>query len=340
MQIRRVKMRDVKEVWERIYASNHNLTPYSSYAFNRIVCRHYKFSPKRIWFRTKIFEVLDDNNDTVMIVPLYGNGQSYYLIGDLMMTGHLDFIYRHDTGHKEFAQALALLQNELKGAKLILNKISEHSRLNDYLASNYPNADNKTCVNIHFGTDFEAYVKSLSKNMRRHIRNMYNRLSRSELNWEIEIIMNAPVDSKTKNEMLRIYNNRASDRYGKERGLLIRLGHRYINPITISTARMKGNFNSILRIDGEIAAFSSGYVTNDGKRVILPRGAMNGDYASFSPGLLLDLETIKWLIHNSCVTDLDLSRGDEEYKYNLGGQEHCNYFYSFDFSELPAVGFE
>lgn len=331
MLIRKVSLSDVKTAWERIYASNHALTPYSSYAFNKIVCRYYRFAPNRFRLRTKIFEILDDNHDTVMIIPLYGHGSRHYLIGDLLLTDHLDFIYRHDINPAEFAQALALLQTELGETKLILNKISERSRLNDYLADNYPLVDKETCVNIHFGSDYEAYVKSLSKNMRRHIRNMYNRLRRFEVNWEIEVIMNAPVDNKTKTEMLGVYSNRAVDKNGKKRPLPVRLGHHYTNPITISTARMENNFNSILRIDGEIAAFSNGYVTNDKTRVIMPRGAIDSEYSQFSPGLLLDLETIKWLIQNTGITNLDLSRGDEGYKYSLGGQEHYNYSYEIDF---------
>ncbi len=332
MLIRKTNLRDVKDKWESMYASNHALTPYSSYSFNEIVCQNYRFAPNRFLLQTKIFEVLDDNQDTIMIIPLYGRGERYYLIGDLLMTGHLDFIYKQDISHDEFAQAFQLLKTELKGTKLVLNKISERSRLNDYLASNYPIADKKICVNIHFGRNCEAYIKSLSKNMRRHIRNMRNRLEREAVNWSVEVKINTPIANRIKKEILKVYNDRAVDKNGKQLSWSLKTVRYHFNPITISTAKMEGNFNSILHINGELAAFSSGYVTNDNSTIISPRGAMNNKFSKFSPGLLLDMETIKWLTHNTEITDLDLSRGDEEYKYALGGKEHYNYSYEIEFN--------
>ncbi len=331
MLLREVKLTDVKDAWQRLYSSNYALTPYSSYQFNKIASRYYRFAPNRYLLRIRIFEMLDDNQTTIMIIPLYGRRNRYYLLGDLMMTGHLDFIYKQDISNEEFAQALALLQEELKGTKLILSKISERSKLNDYLALHYPILDKKICINVNFGSDFEMYIQSLSKKTRRHIRNMYNRLQRAGVNWEVAVMMNTPIENRMKSEMLRVYNSRAADKDSKNSSIMQRLGRNYTNPITISTARMEGNFNAILRIEGTMAAINCGYVTNDNSTVIVPRGAMNSKYAWFSPGMLLDLETMRWLIHNTDITNLDLSRGDEEYKYSLGGTEHYNYFYTLDF---------
>jgi len=320
-------MGDVKDVWERMYASNHALTPYSSYSFNEIVSHYYRFAPKRARFRTKIFEIIDDSQNTVLIIPLYGRGENYYLMGDLLMTGHLDFIYKKVVGNEEFAQAFILMKSELKGTKLFLNKISERSKLRDYLDANYTYTRKGICINVSFGCDFEAYTKSLSKNMRRHIRNMYNRLKRESVDWGVEVIINTPISDRMKGEILKVYNDRDVEKNLTQLGWLFKIVRHHFNPITVSTANMEGNFNSILRIDGELAAFSSGYVTNDNSTIISPRGAMNSKFSRFSPGLLLDIETIKWLTRNTKITNLDLSRGNEEYKYALGGKEHYNYSY-------------
>ncbi len=328
--IRKSSLRDVKDKWEKIYASNHALTPYSSYSFNEIVQHYYRFSPKRALFRTEIFEIIDDGLNTVMIIPLYGRDGQYYLLGDLLMTGHLDFIYKQGISNEEFAQAFTLLRSELKGTKLFLNKISERSKLNDYLGANHTISQKGICINIGFGSDLEVYKKSLSKNMRRHIRNMYNRLERESVDWDVEVKINTPISNRMKGEILKVYNDRAVEKKGEKLGWLLKTVRYHFNPITISAANMQGNFNSLLRINGELAAFSSGYVTNDNSTIISPRGAMNSRYAKFSPGLLLDIETINWLTQNTKITNLDLSRGDEEYKYALGGQEHYNYSYEID----------
>lgn len=58
---------------------------------------------------------------------------------------------------------------------------------------------------------------------------------------------------------------------------------------------------------------------------IIPRLAINDKYKSYSPGILLINETIKFLISNNKIHTLDLSQGEEEYKYKMGGVKHYSY---------------
>lgn len=331
MRIRKASLREVKDKWERMYTSNHAHTPYSSYSFNEIVQHYYRFGPKRALLRTKILEILDDNQNTVMIIPLYGRGGQYYLLGDLLMTGHLDFIYEQGISNEEFAQVFTLLRSELKGTKLFLNKISQRSKLNDYLALHYPALQKNICVNINFGTDYEAYIGSLSSNTRRRINNMYNRIKREIPSWELEVMMRTPVPRSLEDGILRLYTQKFFDKNHVRADWFLRTSWRYTNPITMSTMRMEDNFNSILRMNGGLVAVLCGYVDNDECTIISPRGAMDRTYSRYNPGTVVILETIKWLTRNTKVTNLDLSRGNEEYKYALGGKEHYNYSYEIDF---------
>jgi hypothetical protein len=330
MLIRKVSLREVKNKWERMYASNHALTPYSSYSFNEIVQHYYRFGLKRALFRTKIFEILDDSQNTIMIIPLYGKGRRFYILGDLIPTGHLDFIYKTEANNEEFEQAFKLLQTELRGTKVVFNKISQRSKLNDYLALHYPALQKNVCVNINFGTDYEAYLGSLSKSTRNNIHTMYNRIKRDISSWELEVMMRTPVPRSLEDEIIRLYTQKIFDKNEVRAGWLLRTSWRYTNPITISTMRMEDNFNSILRFNGNIVAAFCGYVDNDESTIITPRGAMDRTYSRYSPGIVVILETIKWLTRNTKITNLDLSRGDEAYKYTLGGKEHYNYSYEID----------
>ena len=67
--------------------------------------------------------------------------------------------------------------------------------------------------------------------------------------------------------------------------------------------------------------------TNDGKAIVVPRHAINDDYNLYCVGALLITETIKYCINETAIRNLDLSRGDEKYKYTLGGQSHYNHSY-------------
>lgn len=51
----------------------------------------------------------------------------------------------------------------------------------------------------------------------------------------------------------------------------------------------------------------------------MPRLAIDDNYRFYSPGYVLLAETLKYLGANTEVHELDLSRGEEKYKLDLGG---------------------
>jgi len=160
--------------------------PLSSYAFNEMYAGTIAMQPAECFSKLKFFETADEDDRTIMIIPLYGFSRRYYLIGDLLMTGYLDCIYGHDICDEDFAASFALLQPQLAGTKLSLNKLSERSRLHDYLQKHYTATEKQICVRIDFGDAYEAYFKSLSKHVRQNIRTTYNRLVAKGLAWGLE----------------------------------------------------------------------------------------------------------------------------------------------------------
>ena len=46
------------------------------------------------------------------------------------------------------------------------------------------------------------------------------------------------------------------------------------------------------------------------------------DFAFYSPGMLLINEAIKFFIEETNIRNLDLSQGEEMYKYKMGGITH------------------
>ena len=81
----------------------------------------------------------------------------------------------------------------------------------------------------------------------------------------------------------------------------------------------------VLYINGSMAAFMSGL--SDSGRLIIPRLSIDESFRRYSPGMLLVTEAIKYLIKSTDINVLDLSQGDEPYKYNLGATEHFSYRY-------------
>jgi CelD/BcsL family acetyltransferase involved in cellulose biosynthesis len=82
---------------------------------------------------------------------------------------------------------------------------------------------------------------------------------------------------------------------------------------------------SLVRIDGKLAAAMCGFLNQDGSWV-LPKLAINMDFSRYSPGGILINESIKYIYENQIpITNVDLSRGEERYKYIYGGKQHLNY---------------
>ena len=70
----------------------------------------------------------------------------------------------------------------------------------------------------------------------------------------------------------------------------------------------------------------AGVFSKKGDQFVVPLLYSNNTYLRYSPGILLVNETAKALISKR-VLILDLARGDEPYKYALGGETHFNYTY-------------
>ncbi len=177
-------------------------------------------------------------------------------------------------------------------------------------------------VKIVFGDDFNEYIKSLSKSVRQNLRTSVNRLKRDGHTLQLKAFYGG--DKQIAHEMkrcLRIYEKRHFERYGvktpKWKAWL--LYHQHFatrNYLLLPTA-----LTLVLYIDGEVAGFMSGLLGNAGQFVV-PRLSINSDFLFYSPGMLLVQEAVRYFVENTHVRCLDLAKGEELYKYKMGGMAH------------------
>ena len=72
-----------------------------------------------------------------------------------------------------------------------------------------------------------------------------------------------------------------------------------------------------------------GIITTNQIVVVIRRLAINSKYNVYCLERIPITQTIKWLIENTKIRNLELSRGDEKYKYAYGGKEHYNYTFIY-----------
>ena len=180
-------------------------------------------------------------------------------------------------------------------------------------------------VRIVFPDGLYGYMRALSVNARANMIKARNRLRRDGKNvsfsFRSSVGIGDGMDGREVRAQMRrcrsVYVERQESRY-RNRGLLARLYFLHGSYVALSVPG-EGAFIAMLEIDGSVAAYMEGYVNTARKALEVPRIAMNAEFGRYSPGRLLIVEAVAWLSANSDVRTIDLCRGDERYKLDLGG---------------------
>ena len=61
-------------------------------------------------------------------------------------------------------------------------------------------------------------------------------------------------------------------------------------------------------------------------RIVIPRLSISTEFRKYSPGYVMLCECMKYLSENTGIRHIDLCRGTEKYKSDLGGREYLTVF--------------
>ncbi|MBQ3529668.1 MAG: GNAT family N-acetyltransferase [Oscillospiraceae bacterium] len=325
VEIKKIPFSALKKDWNRLYAAGKNLPPYMDYAFQKVYKKYLWVSFNRIGFRYLCYAAVKDG-EIICIIPVIQRKGKRYLGGDWSPTGHLDFVYSQDVAEETLQEVVTALKKTI--GSLRINKLPEGSKLNQLLSRTYKCADTpQTCVNIPFGDDYDAYFACLSKSVRQNNRTAKNRLTREGKTFRVETFVGGGESKAYTKQAYRIYTDRANARYHHNMKPWEVFIKEYFQAVSLSLQKSDNRMWSFLFIDDEMAGFMGGFTTVDGTRAVIPRLAINGKYSLYCPGNLLIAETVRNLIETTSVRNLDLSRGDETYKYSMGGVPYGNWEY-------------
>lgn len=322
--------KELYEIWSCLYKDNELLTPYSSYEFSQFCNKCFKFQTSRFNETNYFFVYYDTNSNPKVLMPITVKKDVVYFYGEREPVGALDFVYGKMTTKEDIIAALFELKKFFSETEFILNKIHEKSLLN--LVLNDKNVFDLTpytfrnCVNIDFGKDYDAYYKRLTKSNRQNLRTSYNRITKSNKTYSLKVYQNENIPFNLRVKILELYFQRRKEQSNIKISFLKKFTSLYKDPVTKATFEMKNNFISCLYIDGELSAFLLGMLAND-KSIMVPKLAINSKFFQYSPGKILINESIKYLIDNGIAEKLDLSRGDEQYKFDMGGEMYISNSY-------------
>lgn len=337
-EMRLVLWENIKDICEMLYKNNNYLTPYQEYDFlNTVGIGRKETSPFcTVGYRPNTFVLYKDSSARA-VFPLYINKQKRTIVlrGFFSIIGHLDFIYANSIEFADFEYALSFLAKQYPGYSLIIDRLSEKSLTCAYLfEKGFIKEEQKyTCVSIPFSNGYEKWFSGLKKSFKQDIRSGYNRLRTDGRRYMFKLNLFETPKAAVSKDILRLYSKRACEHSNIKSQLVSKVVQAVLriikknNPFTIALENSANYIDGSFYIDDRMVAYCQALLSNDG-RVIVPKLSIDLEYKRYNLGGLLISEMIKALsekMDNDVCCELDLSRGDERYKYDYGGMNHYNY---------------
>ena len=332
MELIKYKWEDLRPVCETLYDNNPYLSPYQEYSFLDRIKDSTNIHNLREWVACKnVFYVAKSGDNIIGVLPLVINkrNKEINILGYLCSVGHLDFLYKESISLQEFSAILDQIRSLYHNYTLHLDRISQFSLTYKYLSQMgiEPKVPS-TCVKIDFGT-YDEWLGSLSKSCKQNLRTANNRINRENKVLEVKTSIGEQPTEQMIVDNINLLSKRTIE-HNKKSSLLFPLMKllKEKEPFTKALLESKRFIGANVYLDGNVIAICNGVIANDG-RAIITRLSIDTNYGVYCPGGIIINELIKAVIASGKpINSIDLSRGDEKYKYTYGGHEHYNYEYN------------
>ena len=332
----------LKSAWKNL-EKGVEMTWFQTYDWYKIVNKHFMEEKRKAPFRSGTYVLLtDDDGKPLMIAPIQVVKKGFYVKGIGMMKGfyfigrqgysdYLNFIY-NDFKDEYLRTILEYLSKTYGMNYCRFENISERVSSYKSLNENY-GADrvDSLCLRLPLEDTFDDYKKLLSKSMRQNIRTANNRAERDGLSFTYKVLDH--VDYKMANKLNEVRNQRLGKKQSETHDALSLQARVYTTcrealvNFTSSPIDVMHEIDKcwclVAECNDEIAAFFYSVYKPENKTVYLLLAGVNKKYEWYSPGITQLVSFIENEIADGKpnVEVLDMTRGDEKYKYDLKSRE-------------------
>jgi CelD/BcsL family acetyltransferase involved in cellulose biosynthesis len=327
--VKGIHLNQIQDEWKAL-ETGEEMTLFQSYQWYQVLLEQYVPVDTRKY--ESLYAVVESDGQPCMIAPLWVvkktfrllNHKGAYMLGRGSFSDYLNLVYQHFDG-----DAFDYLSSDLARRYGItcftIEQLRETTSVYRHILDKYVICRNSEypCVGLNLPSSVEEYNRLLSKNSRQNIRTANNRLKKDGktlvYNFDDRVI--------DKKRCLEIREAKQLVNYSKL-PLLYRYKYKILNffrfhfnsfvPfISFSESKVMTAYDEggCLR-----AFFNYGYDT-DGRCIRVMTAGTDLDYARYSPGLLLMYNFILNSIQEGNIKEIDFTRGDEKYKFSLGGQQ-------------------
>ena len=320
---------NLESVWKDL-EKGQDMTSFQTYRWYKMLNECYV--PKDTPNFLSIYAVVKRDNEVILIAPLWivrktfgiVNKKGIYFLGREGWSDYLNFIY------KDFDEdaMLFLLKDVTKKYKVTsynFSELKENVQSYKFFNSNMKLKKNSmhTCVALKLPSTIDEYKKLLSKSSRQNIRTAHNRLKKDGL--EVRFVFDDKDVDKEKCRNIREQRFIEKFRhFSKLRLMKYRLMYRlsfHFRPYLPFMCYDDGHYLTTY-IGNELCSFFYYLIDDIHRQIFVIAAGVNLEYSRYSPGIISLNAFINDIIKTQNIEVIDFTRGNEPYKYVVGGKDH------------------
>ena len=326
----------LKDDWKYL-ENGEDMTAFQKYEWNHLLIEEFfALLYNRLFAEVKCY-VVTENQKAVAILPViiqkrnakilwWGRKKGAYILGEGSWSDYLNFIYKEPN-----TQAWELILHNLP-KPLFVNSLRSNTEMCHFLEEHSTVCGQHPSVYIPLMADATEYLASLSKSVRQNLRTATNRMTKAGLLYELRI-EDGKLDDVLANELISMHYDRAKIKnqrnYKKNLHWISRnlrnsykeYQNKQYNIIFHSMTRNELGVTVIVSLNGVASGYM--YGVKDSHAVRIMHNCINEEYKFYSPMFKGAYDFICEEISNKRynVAQIDFTRGDESYKFQLGGVE-------------------
>lgn len=308
----------LRKIWNRLYQTSDKVTnPFQAFIPNRIYFDIFHLNLHRLLLQPRF--IYAKNGSSELIFPIIIDRRRKR-ITEFAPLDYYDVLCFGST--KLISSAVQWIKNKFPLYEVRFTRVNQSAILSGL--ADLSQISTEKCVFIPLDKDtYEDYYQSLSKHQRQNLRTAYNKLQKENISFFLAKYDKESLPVKLKRECRKMYEDRKAAKESSV-SVLKRVYVRITKPVFRIITEMAPGAFYVLYLGKTPAAVMAGAFSKKGDQFVVPLLYSNNVYLRYSPGIVLVNEAAKALISER-VSILDLARGDEPYKYAMGGNTHLNY---------------
>lgn len=319
----------LEATWKEL-EKGQDMTSFQSYHWYKMLNDCYV--PKDCPNYFSIYALVKRDNEAILIAPLWivkktfkiVNKKGVYFLGREGWSDYLNFIYK-DFDEDAMQFLLKDIAIKYNVSTYVFSELKENVQSYKFFNSKMKlkKRNKRTCVALTLPSTIEEYNKLLSKNARQNIRTAHNRLKKDGL--EVHFVYDdKDVDKETcrnirEQRFIEKFKHVSKLRLMKHK-LMYRLTFHF-RPYLPFMCYDGGHFLTTY-INGELCSFFYYLIDDIHHQILIIAAGVNLEYSRYSPGIISLNSFINEIIKSHDIDIIDFTRGNEPYKYAVGGRDH------------------